>query len=596
MTINDETSVNGLHAHQSISHRGADGAWRVRRIVVVGAGIVGTPMAALFARARVMIGQTEPAEVVVVQRRSTTSGWKVDAINEGTSPVGGIEPGLDTIFRDAHAAGLLRASDDPLAARDADVVVVCVQTDKDGIGPAYGPLLDALETTATALEQRMARWPALVVIESTLAPSTMATVVRPLFARHGLIDGDRVLLGNSPNRVMPGRLVERVVTSPKLVAGMLPVTAERIAELYGRVVTGGALRTTSSLTAEVVKTLENAYRDVRIAYSAEVCRHCDGEDIDFYAVRDAVNTRLAQADTASVDPCAIPTGGLLVPTVGVGGHCLPKDGVLLWWRAQEAGFDTSHSIILGARRINDASPAYTHRLATRLHGDIRHCPVTILGVAYRPDSEDTRNSPSLVLASRLVERGCSVTLHDPYVRRGDPNVVRLGFARWLTRDLEGAIGDAHVVFACTAHTAYVSARQRIIAATRKSLVDACNLFRPEDVTVLGRRYLGVARGSRLPSETLVDDVYAGFRAIERGVANEVAMLCDFLNNRFAHTPEERVEFADVQRLAAECPTGCAIVGAGPVAARTFRSGFRSALVAAAVGGSDGRAAAEADAA
>ncbi len=113
------------------------------------------------------------------------------------------------------------------------------------------------------------------------------------------------------------------------------------------------------MTAEIVKTLENAYRDVRIAFAAEIVRYCDEHDIDFYAVRDAVNKRLAQTDRASNDATAVPSGGVLVPTVGVGGHCLPKDGILLWWRKIESGADTSQALILESRKINDASPAET---------------------------------------------------------------------------------------------------------------------------------------------------------------------------------------------------------------------------------------------
>ncbi len=96
---------------------------------------------------------------------------------------------------------------------------------------------------------------------------------------------------------------------------------------------------TNSLTAEIVKTLENAYRNVRIAYAAEVARYCDAHDVDFFALRDKVNAAMSRGDDASADPRAVPSGALLVPTVGVGGHCLPKDGILLWWRAIEANED-----------------------------------------------------------------------------------------------------------------------------------------------------------------------------------------------------------------------------------------------------------------
>ena len=322
--------------------------WTVRKIGVIGPGIVGTPMAALLAGARVREGSDDPATVTVVQRDSPTSGWKVEAINAGRSPIGGIEPALDHVVAETVAAGLLEASHDYESLADADVVLVCVQTDKDGIGPDYGPLLGALAALADALTRRPQGNIPLVVLESTLAPSSMATVVRDLFAQHGLVDGRDVLLANSPNRVMPGRLVERVTTSDKLVAGLRPEAVTLVQRLYRTIVTGAPVHATNSLTAEVVKTLENAYRDVRIAFSAELVRYCDAEDIDFYQLRDRVNQSVAQTDASSTQANAVPTGAILIPTIGVGGHCLPKDGILLWWRLREEGFPSDRSLILEA--------------------------------------------------------------------------------------------------------------------------------------------------------------------------------------------------------------------------------------------------------
>jgi UDP-N-acetyl-D-mannosaminuronic acid dehydrogenase len=250
--------------------------FQVRKIAVIGPGIVGMPMAALLAQDRIREGSpiapSAPATVTVIQRDSPTSGWKVEAINRGESPIGGVEPELSEIVREAVDAGLLTATHDPAAARDADLVLVAVQTDKDGMEPDYGPLMSALDGLCPELKHRPAGNLPVVVFESTLAPSSMATVVRERFAAHGLHEGRDVLLGNSPNRVMPGRLVDRVRASDKLVAGLHPATPEIIARVYRHVVRAGALHRTNSLTAEIVKTLENAYRDVRIAFSAEVAR------------------------------------------------------------------------------------------------------------------------------------------------------------------------------------------------------------------------------------------------------------------------------------------------------------------------------------
>jgi len=553
--------------------------WSVRKIGVIGPGIVGMPMAALLADARVRIGSDQPARVHIVQRRSPSSGWKVDAINRGESPIGGVEPGLDGVVKATVAAGLLSASDDPADLADADVVLVSVQTDRDGSGPDYGPLFGALEGLIAALARRPAGNVPLVVFESTLAPSSMATLIRDRFAADGLLEGRDVLLGNSPNRVMPGRLVERVRTSDKIVAGLHPATPGLIQRLYRHVVTGATLHPTNSLTAEVVKTLENAYRDVRIAFAAEIVRFCDAHDVDFFALRDAVNQRLAQADRASSDPLAVPVGGLLVPTVGVGGHCLPKDGVLLWWRRREAGDDGSTSLILTARTVNDESPSATLALAEAL-GPVDGRPVTLLGTAYRGDSEDTRNSPAFALARLLLARGCPVTFHDPFVRPDDPNLTRFGFAKLFTRDLDAALASAEVVVACVAHGDYARAGRALFerAPALRTFVDGCNLL-PRHV-LEGARFAtaGIGHGSQAPPAELVQFTLAGFQAVERGVAREVSALCDFLNERYAADDFQRVRFSEVQRLAATCSTGCAIVDALPPSPVAPHQGFLPRLV------------------
>ena len=564
--------------------------WRLRKIAVVGPGIVGMPMAALLAHARITEGTDEPAKVVVVQRDSPTSGWKVAAINAGHSVIGGIEPALDEIVRDSVARGVLSATSDYRDISDADMVLISVQTDKKGLEPDYGPLFEALELLAQALAQKPVGNIPVIVFESTLAPSSMTTVVREHFARHGLIEGRDILLGNSPNRVMPGRLVERVAASDKLVAGLHPLTPRLIARVYARIVTGGQLHQTNSMTAEVVKTLENAYRDVRIAFAAEVARHCDRAGVDFYSLRDAVNARLSQADSASADATAVPSGGVLVPTTGVGGHCLPKDGILLWWRAIEAGRDTSRSLILQSREINDESPAELIALAERALGPIAGSKVALLGTAYRFDSEDTRNSPTMALARLLIERGCQVRLHDPYVKPDDQNLSRLDLSSRFTNDEALALADAQVVFFCTGHAVYRAQREALMAQAplARGVIDGANLFRAVDFAGSGLVYAGIGRGTMPPPAEWVEAVEREFRAMERGVANEVAELCEFLNARFTTQDFNRVSFQEVQRLADTCPTGCAIVASGPVDAASGAGGFQSRLAARGRPSSDGR--------
>jgi UDP-N-acetyl-D-mannosaminuronic acid dehydrogenase len=542
--------------------------WRVEKIAVIGPGIVGMPMAALLAQARIKIGTEEPAKVVVVQRNSANSGWKVDAINAGRSVIGGIEPHLGAIVRRAVADRLLYATHDYAELADADLILVCIQTDKkeNSFEPDYGPLFGGLTSLAKALQNKPAYKIPLIVFESTLAPSTLTTLIREHFQRYGLVEGRDILLGNSPNRVMPGWLVERIAGSDKLAAGLHPETPRMIAEVYRHIVTNADLHLTNSLTAEVVKTLENAYRDVRIAFSTEIARYCDQENIDFYAVRDLVNERLAQADTASSDPNAVPSGGMLIPTVGVGGHCLPKDGILLWWRRAESGTDTNNSLILLARRINDASPDETIRLAERTFGDLRGRRIAILGSAYRFNSEDTRNSPALVLAKQLAELGCQIVLHDPYVKPDDQNLHKYDLQSFFTRSLEEAVADADLLFFTTAHEDYLQDKAVIYrqALKLKGVIDACNLYTPREIKSLKIGYTGIGRGTDTPSQAFVDFVYRGFHAMERGLANELLDIIEFLNERYAGDGFNEVRLEEVQRLAGSCTTGCLIADPAPV--------------------------------
>jgi UDP-N-acetyl-D-mannosaminuronic acid dehydrogenase len=539
--------------------------WLLNKIGVVGPGIVGMPMAALLARASMRGLLATKPHVVVVQRASATSGWKVDAINAGRSPIGGVEPDLDVVVAETVAAGILSATHDMTAIADADAILICTQTDRDGLGPDYGPLFSAVGDLARAIRATPRSRAPVIVFESTLAPSSMHTVVREEFARHGLIEGRDVLLGNSPNRVMPGRLVHRVMSSDKLVAGLTPTTPRRIAHLYGTIVTQGTLHQTNSLTAEVVKTLENAYRDVRIAFAAEVARFCDARDIDFYEVRQQCNEKIGQTDGASADPGAVPTGALLVPTIGVGGHCLPKDGILLSWRRLERDAGQSQSMFLESRRINDEAPAESIRLAERTFGSLDGRRVALMGTAYRFDSEDTRNSPTLTLARLLLAKGCRVSLHDPYVRHGDQNLERTGLEPHFTQDVGAAVGDAEYLFFCTAHRTYLDEWDSIRRQARsaRGVFDGCNLLSRESVGA-DLLYAGIGRGTQAPEPDLVDAVLHGFRIVELRVANELAELIEFLNAEYTADEFNRADFREVQRLAATCGTGCAIVDPGPL--------------------------------
>jgi UDP-N-acetyl-D-mannosaminuronic acid dehydrogenase len=553
--------------------------WKIEKIGVIGPGIVGMPMASMLAKARIRIGTDTPAKVLVVQRDSRNSGWKVDCINSGKSVIGGIEPELDDITREGVEAGVLSATSDFSKLSDADVVLVSVQTDKKGFEPDYGPLFGALEKLAEALSHKPADKIPLVVFESTLAPTTMDTLIRELFKKHGLIEGKDILLGNSPNRVMPGRLVERIRKSDKLAGGLHPETPKLIAKLYNHIVTEGEVYQTNSLTAEIVKTLENAYRDVRIAFSTEIVRYCDENNIDFYKVRDKVNAKLSQTDAATSDPNAVPSGGILIPMLGVGGHCLPKDGILLWWRNIERGTDTYNSLILNSRLINDDSPVHTFLQAENQFGSMKGKKIALLGVAYRFNSEDTRNSPTLTLANYLRDKGYNYIMHDPYVKEDDQNLEKYNQQGKYERNLSEALKDADYIILCNSHKEYIDQLEMIASSSKslKGMVDACNIYQASWFEAKGIPYTGIGRGKENPSEDFVGFVFKSFQSMENGLGMELANLIAFYNSNYAFDEFNKVKFSEVQRLARTCSTGCEIADAIPVKDVSTYKGFTPKL-------------------
>jgi hypothetical protein len=224
------------------------------------------------------------------------------------------------------------------------------------------------------------------------------------------------------------------------------------------------------------------------------------------------------------------------------------------------------------------------RLAERAFGSLKGRRVALLGAAYRGNSEDTRNSPTLYFAKLLRAHGVAVSIHDPYVHATDANLKHFGMTDVFTRELPDAVGDAEVIFLCCPHRVYAEGWEALRAAAPRAahVVDACNLMRADDVEASGLGYAGIGRGRKSPPAALVMAVFAGFRAVESGAANEVAELVRFLNRHYAATPFNRVAFSEVQRIAGTCPTGCAIVAEG-AALPPPEAGFQSRLVRRALG-------------
>ncbi|MEN8132574.1 MAG: nucleotide sugar dehydrogenase [Pseudomonadota bacterium] len=352
---------------------------------VCGLGYVGLPVACAFAEAGF--------DVLGIE----TQGQRVIDVNSANLPIGGQEPGLAELLNTVVTAGKLKATTDHAQLRDRDIILVCVETPIDeNHQPKFTALYQALEDIGSALKSG-----SLVIVESTLAPGTLEGTVRPLLERAaGKTANHDFFLGVCPERLTSGKLLKNLRTRPRVVGGLTPRTAEVAADLYRHVVEAD-LHCTDSVTAEMVKTVENAERDVQIAFANEVALICESAGCDVRTVRTLVNE--------STDR------NMLVPGAGVGGHCIPKDPWLLAFSAGRIPV----SLIPAARKINDAMPFHMLELVkaalANYEKQLRGTRLLIMGFAYRENTDDSRNSPSRTLVAEIEKQGAEVVVHDPHV-------------------------------------------------------------------------------------------------------------------------------------------------------------------------------------
>lgn len=426
---------------------------KTANFAVIGLGYVGLPVACMFARAGFnTVGVDLDAE-------------RVEQINRGENPIQGIEPGMDELVSNVVSTGRLSCTDDYQRLEDVDIVIVCVQTPVDEADnrPRYTHLSSALMQLGAVLKHE-----ALVIIESTLAPGTMQRVVIP--ALEVATDGElekRFYVGHCPERVMPGRLIHNLTTLDRVVGGSSAEVADVMCAFYRHIVKG-SLDPCDLLTAELVKTTENAYRDVQIAFANEIARICEAVGGDVWRVRELVNKS--------------PGRHMLYPGAGVGGHCIPKDP---WLLISNVGERYTPSLIPAARHINRSMPEHLVALleealvqADRSNEDAY---VSVLGYAYLENSDDTRDTPTQTLIEQLVQHGIAYRVHDPFVAEYQQPLVDV---------LDGT--DAIVIM--VAHDAYREAdwttllaklRTKIIIDGRHVLPDD---FRAPDtiIRVIGR--------------------------------------------------------------------------------------------------------------
>ena len=446
------------------------------KIVVVGLGYVGVPLAALLA-------DVEGFQVTCLQRPSERSGWKIDSINRGLSPIGGIEPGLGELVDRVVKAGRLQASSSPEVIRRADCAIVAVQTPVD---EKHVPVLTHLEQAVRDIGENMSEG-ALISVESTVPPGTTSNVVQPMLEEASeLKAGAGFSLVYSYERVTPGRLLHNIRYLPRVVGGVTEECVRRGIQLYSNVCEAPIIGT-DVLTAETAKLVENAYRDLNIAFANEAAKVCQSLGVDFYKVRSLVNSLPYEPDSPYN-----PYRNLHLPGAGVGGHCLPKDPWLLIHGVQRWGsFKVEPWVMSVSRTINNSAPNHMRMmvldaLAERgLQGDTSK--VAVLGLAYKEDTDDPRNSPGLEVARLLTGDGLNVVAHDPYVR-DCPGVT-------FTSDLDEAIRGSDCLVVATSHSVYREhGLDHYLGLMRRPvIVDGRDMFSPDECRAKGVTYRSVGR-------------------------------------------------------------------------------------------------------
>lgn len=429
------------------------------KVAVIGLGYVGVPLAATVAATR--------ATVVGVDIDSK----KVEAVNAGRSPLRGREPGLRDLLREQVSKRRLRASLDSEDAANADVVAICVETP---IEPSsHDPSHKALKAAIAAVGRHLKRG-ALVTIESTLAPGTMESVVRPALERASKMKvGRDVHLVHCPERLTTGKLLHHLTELPRVLGANDRVALRKGLAFYRRFVRA-EIHPTDWTTAEVVKTAENAYWDVQIAFANEVALISEELGVDAYRVRELVNT--------------CPYRLMLFPGAGVGGHCIPKDS----WLLVSPAIQTKPELIPTARAVNDFMPRRMARLVeeglSASGRRIKGARVAVFGFAYRENTDDTRNTPAKEMIQELRRRGADVVIHDPFARS------ERGYT--ILRDIKAAARGADCVAVVTAHDAYRKLDLKLLrrGMRRRVIVDGRNVFAGPEIVKAGFVYRGIGKG------------------------------------------------------------------------------------------------------
>ncbi len=405
---------------------------------IVGLGYVGLPLAVVFAEAGFrVVGIDVNAE-------------KVDAINRQESYIEDISSETLARLRDR-----ISATTDFAALEACDAVSVCVPTPLRKTGdPDISYIVSATTEVATYLHRGM-----LVVLESTTYPGTTTEVVLPRLADSG--DGWQVgedfFLCFSPERVDPGREDWTTKTTPKVIGGVTEACREVGVALYGAAIET-VVPVSSPEAAEMVKLLENTFRAVNIAMVNEMLLMCDKLGLDVWEIIEAAATK--------------PFGFMkFTPGPGIGGHCIPIDPLYLSWKLKSLKY-TARFIEL-ADEVNTAMPEYwalqVQDALNEVAKPVKGSRVLVLGVAYKPDVSDLRESPALDIIHLLQEKGAEVQYHDPHV----PAFHHDGMSMGSVADLDAALQEADCTVIVTDHSAYdwehVAEQAQLVVDTRHAI-------------------------------------------------------------------------------------------------------------------------------
>ena len=358
-------------------------------VAIIGAGYVGMPLARVFADAGKVV------LLVDVDREV------VDGINRGASHIPDVS---SDALKPLVDSGRVSATSDYDALKEVDAILIALPTP---LSSQREPDLSIVKGAVAEIAPRL-RKGQLVVLESTTYPGTTRECLQPILERSGLKAGEDFHLAFSPERVDPGRADWTTKNTPKVVGGLTPACTERAAEFY-RAAVDTVVPLSSPETAEMTKLLENIFRAVNIALVNELAQLCERMDLDVWEVIEAAETK--------------PFGFMsFKPGPGLGGHCIPIDPFYLTWKAREYDFYTEFIDLAG--KVNANMPYFCRSLISQAlnHGaqkSLKGSRILVLGVAYKADIDDVRESPAEKIVGLLQKAGADVAYHDPYVAEFD---------------------------------------------------------------------------------------------------------------------------------------------------------------------------------